>query len=100
MTPPHTPVSAVPSTAPVKLTKAQQAVLDLLKGDWELGFVGTFVSETRVWVQPYGGGSSRRIAKTIFDALLKQGLIALHAEKYPVKKYRLAAKVQTAAPAA
>lgn len=74
------------------VTKGQQEILNLLNNGWELG-VSDFMGEQRVSIQ-YGGigkgGESRKIRKSVFDALLAANLIVRTRQKYPTVMYAAA----------
>lgn len=72
----------------MKLTKAQQRVIDLMRTGWEL-----YSSDLGVLLQEGGigrGGETEKVSRTTLEALLDRGAIVRGAAEYPGVKYRLA----------
>lgn len=72
----------------MKLTKAQQEIIDLLKNGWELGISAGF--NARCWIQKGGigrGGESKDIRHSTYTALRKAKAIKLVEQGYPTSKY-------------
>lgn len=75
----------------MKLTKAQDRVVSLMKEGWELGWSNTM--DGRVWLQKGGvgrGGQTERVLVATASALCKAGVIVCDKREFPTSKYRLA----------
>lgn len=74
-----------------KLSKAQQAVLDLMNDGWELGWGLDF--HGRCWIQKGGvgfGGESKDISSATAYALRRDGHIVCVENKFPAARYHVA----------
>lgn len=75
----------------MKLSKAQQKIIELMKEGWELGRSTSFASN-RAWVQQDGvgrGGKSEKMSISTFCVLLDKKLIELKKDGFPTSKYQL-----------
>jgi hypothetical protein len=77
----------------VKLTKAQQEVIDLMRQGWELGVSTT--ADGRWWLQKGGlgrGGETNNVNANTAHALLRAGLIRSAGYSFPTQHYLLTDK--------
>ena len=74
----------------MKLSKAQQRVIDLMSEGWELGHSRGY--QTSAWMQKDGigrGGDSEKVNANTFFALRGKGLITVAREGFPTNVYKL-----------
>jgi hypothetical protein len=79
-----------PKGNPMKLSKAQKEIVDLMKDGWELGHSRGM--HTRTWIQKGGvgrGGDTKSISVSTFHILLDKKLVELSIESFPTSKYNL-----------
>ena len=75
----------------MKLSKAQQAVVDLMREGWSLCKSTTF--DGTAWLQERGcgrGGKTRNVNLNTFSALLDRGIIKRKQNGFPTSCYELA----------
>ena len=74
----------------MKLSKAQQEVVNLLSDGWEIGHSLTF--DGRFWIQKGGagrGGESKNLNANTACALIKAGIIICTERGFPTARYSL-----------
>ena len=75
----------------MKLSKAQQEVVDLMREGWELGVSTDFTG--RCWLQKGGcgkGGETKDVRSTTVGALREAGVIKICGYSFPTTRYQLA----------
>ena len=75
----------------MKLSKAQQAVVDLMREGWSL-CSSTSISISGIWLQEYGcgcGGQTQKVNAHTFFALKKRGVIEIQSNQFPTSCHRL-----------
>jgi len=74
----------------MKLSKAQQAVVDAMRNGWQLGEGMDF--RGRTWLQQGGcgrGGTTKEVRANTVSALLRAGAIKKDEESFPLRTYKL-----------
>lgn len=75
----------------MKLSMAQQEIIDKMSNGWELGFAESF--NCRFWLQKGGcgkGGETKGVRSTTVASLQGKGLIEIAKKGYPLSTYKLA----------